>query len=108
MTGQAGLVPGVVKVRLLGAAEDIQAVADLLTTAGSWQLAGRRAGPRDASASAARDALRAAGHDASGALACDGWQVTGRSAPYLNRREPGARLYLTLTITNPAGGQRDG
>jgi hypothetical protein len=88
VTGHAGQAPGVVKVRLLGAAEDIAAVADLLTDAGSAYL--------DASASAARNASRAA--------ACYGWQVIDRSAPYLNRRNPGARLYLTLTTTPQAQG----
>ncbi len=45
-------------------------------------------------------AVLAAGHG-------DTWQVIDRSAPYPSRRGPGARLYLTLTITTQAGGPRD-
>lgn len=55
----AGQSPGVVKVRLSGAVEDIETVAALLA-------------------------------------AC-GW-VLDCSAPYPNRRGPGERVYLTLTL----------
>jgi hypothetical protein len=178
VTGQAGPASGAVKVRLLGAACDIQTVADLLTTAGGgqppvvsfvrtdrecspvrtalgqpepWSMFARsdRARglgvigsderrvngpgqrlrparwpgavrthehqPRGDEAAVARDEqLRSElankttpGRDASRAAGRGGWQVTRRSAPCPNRRAPGARLYLTLTITAQAGGPHD-
>ncbi len=67
MSAGAGPAPGVVKVRLLGAAEDIEAAARVLC-----------AGPR--------------------------LELVDRSPLYPNRRDPGARAYLTLQITQPAGG----
>ena len=63
MTGQAGLAPGVVKVRLSGDPADIEVVAEILS-----------------------------GYPGAGV------EVLDRSAPYPNRRDPGARVYLTLRI----------
>jgi hypothetical protein len=102
VTGQAGQAPGVVKVRLLGAVDDITAVAGLLTARGG-QPDGHRPGPRDASA----DACWAAEDDARRVSVDCGWQVIDRSVPYPNRRDSGARLYLTLTITHAGGRPRD-
>lgn len=69
MTGQAGQAPGVVKVRLSGAAEDLEVVAEIL-----------------------------AGFPGAGV------EVLDQSAPYLNRRDLGQRIYLTLRISEPEGG----
>ena len=35
-----------------------------------------------------------------------GVEVLDQSAPYPNRRDPGDRVYLTLRIGAPEGGQR--
>lgn len=59
----AGQAAGVVKVRLSGAAADIDAVAAVLSARG-W--------------------------------------VLDRSAPYASRRDPGMRVYLTLSVRDDA------
>jgi hypothetical protein len=61
--GHAGQAPGVVKIRLSGAPDDIEVVAALI----------------------------------GGGLGRDLEQID-RSAPYPNRRDPGARVYLTVLI----------
>lgn len=66
-----GQAPGVVKIRLSGAPDDVAMMATLIT-------------------------------DYDGA---PGIEIIERSAPRVNRRDPGERVYLTVRVA-PEGGQR--
>jgi hypothetical protein len=72
--GQPSAAPGVAQVRLSGQPEDTTALVSVLERLASGQT-----------------------------LSPAGIEILTRSAPYVNRREPGQRVYLTVRVTASSG-----